>query len=109
MRTYLSKHEYLTGCLAVAITLHVASARERQVQTAKVVVQTGQAGCRVDLDADTAGATDAQGNLIIADVDPGDHYLHVRCPGKAELAFFISPKAKEEARITPPPDAPLAT
>jgi tetratricopeptide (TPR) repeat protein len=105
MRTYLTKHKYLAGCLAVGITLQAASAKEHQIQTAKVIVQTGQAGCRVDLDAGTAGATDAQGMLTIPDVDPGDHYIHVRCPGKTELAFFISPKANEEARILPTPDA----
>jgi Flp pilus assembly protein TadD len=57
------------------------------------------------LDADLAGTTDAKGNFVIADVDPGDHYIHVRCPSKPEAAYFISPKAHEEARILPMPDA----
>jgi Flp pilus assembly protein TadD len=38
---------------------------------------------------------------MIADVDPGDHYIHVRCPDKPEAAYFISPKVNEEARIGP--------
>lgn len=97
----------LTICLAISMTLAVAAARERQSQNAKVVVQTGRPGCRVDLDSDTAGATDAQGNLTLADVEPGDHYIHLRCPGKPEAAFFISPKAHEEARILPVPDERL--
>jgi tetratricopeptide (TPR) repeat protein len=101
--------KYITGCLALAVTFGVAWAREREPQTAKVVVHAGQAGCRVDLDADAAGTTDASGNLIIADVDPGDHYVHARCPGKPEAAFFISPKANEEARIGPIRDAPSSS
>ncbi len=98
--------KYLTWFLALAVTCAAAMARERKAQTAKVAIQAGQAGCRVDLDADAAGSTDAAGNLIIADVDPGDHYLHIHCPGKPEAAYFISPKANEEARIGPIPDAP---
>ena len=93
-------------CLVFTATFAMASTREHQPQAAKVVVQAGQAGCRVDLDADAAGTTDATGKLTIADVDPGDHYLHVRCPGKSEAAYFISPKANEEARVGPIPDVP---
>src|SRR5208282_943048 len=100
---------YLTCCLALAVTFGMASTRERQPQTAKVVVQAGRADCRVDLDADAAGTTDATGNLTILDVDPGDHYIHVRCPGKPEAGYFISPKANAEARILPIQDAPSSS
>ncbi|MGD1101930.1 MAG: tetratricopeptide repeat protein [Terriglobia bacterium] len=101
--------KFLTWFLGLAVAFGVASARERQAQTAKVVVQPGRPGCRVDLDAEAAGATDAAGNLTIADVDPGDHYIHVRCPGKPEAAYFISPKANEEARIGPIQDTPSSS
>ncbi len=104
--------KYLAGGLAFAAAIAVAPARERQPETAKVIVQAGQPGCRVDLDADNAGTTDPAGNLTIANVDPGDHYVHVDCPGKPEAAFFISPKANSEARITPSknePSSPAAT
>jgi tetratricopeptide (TPR) repeat protein len=101
--------KYLTWCLALAGTFGVAPARERQPQTAKVVVQAGRAGCRVDLDADAAGTTDAAGNLTIADVDPGDHYIHLRCPGRPEAGYFISPRANEEARILPVQGAPSSS
>jgi tetratricopeptide (TPR) repeat protein len=74
-----------------------------------VAVQAGEAGCLVDLDADAAGVTDAAGNLLIPDVDPGDHYIHVRCPGKTEAAYFISPKINEETRIGPILDAPSSS
>ena len=105
MRVLSKMLKYLTVSLALVVTFAVASAREHQPQTARIAVQAGLAGCRVDLDADTAGVTGAAGNLIIADVDPGDHYIHVRCPGKPEVAYFISPKANEEARIGPIQDA----
>jgi tetratricopeptide (TPR) repeat protein len=89
------------------VNIGVVSARERQPQTAKVNVQSGAAGCRVELDADAAGTTDAAGKLTIADVVPGDHYVHVQCPGKTDATYFISPKVNEEAKILPKPPAPL--
>jgi tetratricopeptide (TPR) repeat protein len=101
--------KHLTWCLALAATMGIAGTREHQLQTAKVSVQTGLAGCRVDLDAAVAGTTDALGNLTIADVDPGDHYIHVRCPGKPEAAYFISPKAAGESRIGPAKDESSAS
>lgn len=79
----------------------VAAARERQPETAKALVQTGQPGCKVDFDDVTAGSTDATGALAIPDVDPGDHYVHVQCPGKPTKAYFISPKAGEQVQISP--------
>src|SRR5580693_8862154 len=69
--------KYIAWCGAVAITIGIARGRQRPPQTAKIVVDTGRAGCRVDLDADTAGTTDPTGKLIIAGVDPSDHYVHV--------------------------------
>ena len=98
----------LTWWLALAAACGAALARERQSQTATVVVEAGRAGCRVDLDADAAGITDLAGKATIVDVDPGDHYLHVRCPGQPEAAYFISPKPNEVARIGPIPDSPSA-
>jgi len=100
--------KYLTFFMAFAAAFGVASARERQPLTAKVVVQGGQAGCRVDLDATIAGTTNSAGVLNIVDVDPGDHYIHVLCPGKPEAGYFISPKADEEARILPIQGAPAS-
>ncbi len=103
------RFKYLCWCLALAAAWGGASAHERQTLTARVIIQAGHAGCRVDLDADTAGSTDAAGKLILENVDPGDHYLHVRCPDKPEAAFFISPKANTEVRIGPVPDTPPAS
>jgi tetratricopeptide (TPR) repeat protein len=101
--------KYLAWWLAFAAAFGVAAAREQHSQTATVIVQAGGPGCRVDLDADAKGATDASGKLTIMDVDPGDHYVHVRCPGKPEAGFFISPKANEHARIGPMRDAPSSS
>jgi len=96
--------KHLTWCAALVATMGIAGARQHQVQTAKVIVDAGVAGCQVELDAAVAGTTDATGNLTIADVDPGDHYIHVRCPDKAEGAYFISPKVGGEARLAPGKD-----
>ncbi len=98
--------KYLTCCLSLAVVSGPAFAREHAPLTAKVAIQAGRAGCKVDLDADAAGSTDATGNLNISNVEPGDHYIHVRCPGIPEAAYFISPKANEQARVGPVPDGP---
>lgn len=71
------------GCL-------VSLGRESQLQPTQVTVHAGQAGCQVDVDAQTVGKTDTSGNLTVNDVEPGDHYLHVHCPGQEESAHFIS-------------------
>src|SRR5579872_2559743 len=90
------------GCfLMVALTLGVASARERDPQTARVVLQLGKAGCLVDLDAGAAAPTDGAGTLTISEVEPGDHYVHVACTGEPEAVFFISPKARDEIKLGP--------
>lgn len=94
--------------LTFAFYLAVALGREREPQTAKVAIQAGRTNCQVDLDADTVGSTDATGNLIISNVEPGDHYIHVRCAGMPEAAFFISPKATGRTQIGPIPDTPVA-
>src|SRR5579862_4327262 len=85
MTTNLPNVVKLLGwCVAVTAIAGIAGARQHPSQTAKVIVDAGRAGCRVDLDAGAAGTTDPAGKLTIADVDPGDHYLHVLCPGKPE-------------------------
>jgi tetratricopeptide (TPR) repeat protein len=98
--------KYPTGFLVMVMALGWALAREHEPLTAKIVIQTGRATCQVDLDADAARTTDASGKLTVPNVDPGDHYLHVRCPGVPEVAFFISPKANEVAQIGPIQSAP---
>jgi tetratricopeptide (TPR) repeat protein len=91
--------KYLTWCAGLVAVMASAGAREHQAQIAKVLVQAGMAGCQVELDAAVAGTTNAGGNLELADVDPGDHYVHVRCPGKPEAGYFVSTKVGGKVRI----------
>lgn len=101
------KHFWCFCALAAAVA--VAAPRERPPATAKVIVQAGQAGCQVQLDADAARPTDANGSLTVESVDPGDHYLHVLCPGKPEATYFISPKANQSPQIQVQPPVPPPT
>jgi Flp pilus assembly protein TadD len=39
------------------------------------------------------GKTNNDGVLVLQDVEPGDHYLHLRCPSAEEQTFFISPRS----------------
>lgn len=74
--------------------------RELQPSTARVMVEAPQAGCAVQLDADAPLQTDAQGKLTLADVEPLDHYIHVRCPkDDKETAYFVSPRAGQSVEV----------
>ena len=80
------------------------SAREgkkEKTSPASVLLQIGQSGCTVDLDDAAAGATSADGILLISPVAPGDHYLHVDCAGGRERAFFVSPAAGQQVTVKP--------
>lgn len=56
-------------------------------------------GCSVDLDDQRLGKTNGDGVLVLQEVEPGDHYLHLRCPGEEEQAFFISPRPGENIAL----------
>jgi len=77
-----------------------------QAQLAEVRVHAEREGCAVELDAAPAGKTNAQGELVLREIDPTDHYIHVRCLGQRERAYFVSPRAGEtaEIRVTPNDD-----
>jgi hypothetical protein len=87
--------------IAVSVSIFAVWAREHPPQTAQVIVHAGRPGCHVVLDNEAVGLTETSGNLLIADVEPGDHYIHVDCPGQAELAYFISPRPHENLQIQP--------
>jgi tetratricopeptide (TPR) repeat protein len=81
-----------------------------------VTIEFGIANCRVDLDDSTEGRTSATGSLLLETVPPGDHYIHVDCPGERERAFFVSLRAGQSSVIkpqmaisgnAPPPSTPL--
>ena len=55
--------------------------------------------CLVDLDDQRLGKTNDDGVLVLQEVEPGDHYLHLRCPGEEEKAFFISPRSGENVAV----------
>jgi hypothetical protein len=88
--------------------------REREPSPARVTVHSGHEGCTVDLDSAPVGKTGSKGDLVLAAVEPGDHYVHIQCPNEQGKAYFISPRAGESAEIrhgmegTPTPEAASA-
>jgi len=64
-----------------------------------VTVRARGPGCSVDLDDQRVGKTDDRGVLVLPEVEPGDHYLHLRCPSEDEKAFFISPRSGENVAL----------
>jgi Flp pilus assembly protein TadD len=52
-----------------------------------------------DLDGEGVGKTNNHGVLVVPEVEPGDHYLHLRCPGEEEKVFFISPLSGENVAL----------
>jgi tetratricopeptide (TPR) repeat protein len=71
----------------------------KQDASASVSIVSGLAGCKVDVDGDEAGATGSEGNLMLNGVDPGDHYVHVLCPGQRNASYFISPPAGQHVEV----------
>jgi len=76
-----------------------ASEKARDQAPALVTVSARGPGCTVDLDNQRAGKTDDHGVLVITEVEPGDHYLHLHCPSEEERAFFISPHSGEHVAL----------
>ena len=74
-------------------------AGEREPPMAQVAVHAGRAGCAVDLDSAPVGETELSGNLTLPAVEPGDHYIHVRCPNEHGKGYFLSPRAGDTVRI----------
>ncbi len=85
-----------------------ASAREHEAQTAQITVQAIKAGCPVDVDAAAVGTTDANRQLVITAVEPGDHYLHVDC-GEHTTTYFISPQPGQNVLVQPPNEGDLGS
>jgi tetratricopeptide (TPR) repeat protein len=83
-----------------------AQKRDPGAGSAEIKLQGFESACTVEFDATPAGKTDPQGESTLAEIDPGDHYVHVECPGRAAELYFISPKADE--RVTIRPKAPGA-
>lgn len=97
------------GVLAASLLfLSPCPGRDREVATARITVSTGEESCQVELDGAAAGKTDAKGILALDDVDPTDHYLHIRCGNQRELAYFVSPRSGEKVEIHRAGDAPAA-
>ena len=74
--------------------------REQTSQAfAHVTVRARGPGCLADLDGEGVGKTDNHGVLVVPEVEPGDHYFHLRCPGEEEKVFFISPLSGENVAL----------
>jgi len=86
--------------IGIAAVANGASAREREVAATQLIINTGRAGCTVEVDADPPGKTDAQGKLVLHDVDPTDHYIHLRCPEEPrETVYFVAPRPGQKLEI----------
>jgi tetratricopeptide (TPR) repeat protein len=64
--------------------------RKHASRSGQITVTTGKPDCTVDLDGTPAGSTNAQGTLVLTDVDPPDHYVHIDCPGIPERTLFVA-------------------
>jgi hypothetical protein len=87
--------------LLIPASLHalLPSEKAREQASAQVTVRARGPDCLVDLDDQRLGKTNDDGLLVLQEVEPGDHYLHLRCPGEEEQAFFISPRGGENVAL----------
>jgi tetratricopeptide (TPR) repeat protein len=90
-----------TAVLLIPYSLYalLASEKAREQTPAQVTVRALAPGCSVDLDDQRVGKTNDDGVLVVPEVDPGDHYLHLRCPGEEDKAFFISARSGESVAL----------
>jgi tetratricopeptide (TPR) repeat protein len=95
----ISSRILLLALLAGALPLKAKKEREQKPEFAQVIVHAGQAGCAVQLDDGPEEQSAAQGDVVLNEVDPGDHYVHVRCPGQDETGHFISPQAGAKVEV----------
>jgi Tetratricopeptide repeat/TPR repeat len=89
---------------AMAAVIHgkkKSSAREEQATA--VAVNTGLPQCKVDLDGQPEGMTGPAGKLRISEIEPGDHYLHIDCPGRQEVSRFLDLRRGEELLVAVSP------
>jgi len=90
--------------LLMPVSLHALLPTEKPRQQtsqaiAHVTVRARGPGCLADLDGEGVGRTNNHGVLVVPEVEPGDHYLHLRCPGEEEKVFFISPLSGENVAL----------
>ena len=93
--------------LAAVLTCNVYSSakwlrgkkRQKGDTSASISVVSGKDRCKVDVDGDEAGVTGVDGVLLVKDIDPGDHYVHVQCPDQRETSYFISPPAGQRLEL----------
>jgi tetratricopeptide (TPR) repeat protein len=83
-------------------------AREKGPPAAGVRVWTGREGCTVDVDSVSVGKTSATGTFVIPALEPGDHYIHVRCANEHGNAYFVSPRAGESLEVRHEVEGPTA-
>lgn len=86
----------------------LSPAREKEPPSAEVRVCTGREGCTVDVDSVSVGKTSATGTFVISALEPGDHYVHIRCPNEHGKAYFISPRAGENLEVRHEVEGPAA-
>ena len=93
-------HLAICGMLLLSSPCFAASKKDEPV-TSSIRIRMDKAGCKVELDDEPTSETGEDGALILTGVEPGDHYLHVDCPGQREKAFFVSPAVGKESTVTP--------
>ena len=87
--------------LVISTLPEPSASATRPAELAGVKLQAGREGCTVELDSAKTGKTNARGELLLGEIDPGDHYVHLDCPGEAEQILFISPKPGEQLNLRP--------
>lgn len=97
----ISARSFALVVLCLTTCVRSLPSTEKSEPSAQVTVRTGNEGCAVDLDSSDVGKTDAHGFLVLSDVEPGDHYIHVQCEGEPETSYMVSPTNGQKVEISP--------
>ncbi len=107
IRQYIRRNQRAIFLLSALLTRGAWSfsfsgpTEKKESEWAQVSLRMGHEGCKVNIDATPAGITDAQGNLLLQEVEPTDHYVHVQCANQDDMTFFISPRSGDKLELQP--------
>jgi TPR repeat/Tetratricopeptide repeat len=93
---------------SLAVHIHFGKKEAAKEKSASVTVVAGNFGCKVDIDGAGSGVTGTDGKLLILGVEPGDHYIHIDCPGREEISDFLFAQAGQKALLKPAAPAKLS-
>jgi hypothetical protein len=91
-----------SAVLVLGLMPSLCSSREKPKppESSTVEVHAPAADCSVDIDSGPPSRPGDSGVVVFSSVEPGDHYVHIVCPGGRNTSLLISPSPGEKLQVT---------